>query len=46
MDIFRICGVEGYVKGTLLRSDPAVDPEGAGTGPTTTPTRGSSFPLT
>jgi hypothetical protein len=29
MDVFRICGVEGYVKGTLLRPDPAVDPEGA-----------------
>jgi hypothetical protein len=27
--IFRRCGVEGYVKGTLLPPDPNVDPEGA-----------------
>jgi hypothetical protein len=29
MNVFRICGVEGYVKGTLPRPDPTVDPEGA-----------------
>jgi hypothetical protein len=27
--IFRLCGVEAYVKGTLLCPDPKVDPEGA-----------------
>jgi gag-polypeptide of LTR copia-type len=29
IEIFRHCGVEGYVKGTLLRPDPNVDPDGA-----------------
>jgi hypothetical protein len=29
IEIFRLCGVEGYVKGTLLCPDPNVDPEGA-----------------
>lgn len=29
LDIFRVCGVEGYVEGTLLRPDPNLDPEGA-----------------
>jgi hypothetical protein len=29
INIFRRCGVEGYVKGTLLCPDPNVDPEGA-----------------
>jgi len=27
--IIELCGVEGYVKGTLLRPDPNIDPEGA-----------------
>ena len=29
IQIFQVCGVEGYVKGTLLCPDPNVDPEGA-----------------
>jgi hypothetical protein len=29
IEIFRLCGVEGYVKGTLLCPDPNVDPKGA-----------------
>jgi gag-polypeptide of LTR copia-type len=29
IEIFRLCGVEGYVKGTLICPDPNVDPEGA-----------------
>jgi hypothetical protein len=29
IETFQLCGLEGYVKGTLLRPDPNVDPEGA-----------------